>query len=241
MPLCFAEKSCPRRFSCSHFALATIFLRLFFDMALSYLMVTISPPSEYHDLERSSCRFSVSAAEECCIPIGSNIRPPKMSFEWPTDVLVQRLYALGAQCDRNAHRAWQQLAFLVCKRGALSSRARRMPRPTLIRINLLDGNDDFKIPFKQATAVSVDVDWGDGCVDKLREKGEGFVTHTYTDPGAYSVRVFPIDGVGLDHLGFDADSNPVETTDWWIYLTEIVSLGRCGLRSLSYLFAHANL
>jgi surface protein len=178
--------------------------------------------------------------------------------EWPTDILLQLLQALASLCDANAQRVWHQLAFLTCKRDGLAHRAKRMPRPILLRIqisaapvpveqNKLRNANVFKIPFLQATVVCVDVDWGDGCVDALREKGEGYVEHTYASEGEYAVRIFPAEAASsgsgertyLDHLGFQQTSRRVSTFDWWHPLREIVSLGKCGVRSLSYLFAHS--
>jgi hypothetical protein len=111
-------------------------------------------------------------------------------MEWPTDVLAQLLEQLAVQCDAGAQRAWHQLAFLTCKRDALAHIARKMPRPILLRIEIESVEQIFKIPFMQATAVRVEVDWGDGCTDKLREKGDGYVEHQYATPGEYSVRIF---------------------------------------------------
>jgi surface protein len=91
------------------------------------------------------------------------------------------------------------------------------------------------------------VDWGDGCVDQLREKGAGYVEHTYAAPGEYSVRIFPdnscnslIEEVRLDHLGFHDAVSAQGTQAWWRPLREIVSLGRCGIQSLSYLFVSSD-
>jgi surface protein len=164
-------------------------------------------------------------------------------MEWPTDILAVFLHALDALCDNNAQRAWNQLAFLTCKRDALVRIANSMPRPILLRIEAEPWEDQdgmmFKIPFMQATSVCVDVHWGDGCVDKVREKGAGYAQHKYATPGEYAVRIFnaSIDGTSLDHLGFDKDVSFPWSRSWWRPLRQIVSLGRHGgLRSLSYLF-----
>jgi hypothetical protein len=142
--------------------------------------------------------------------IQSEILSPS-NIEWPSDVLVQFLHALSVQCDSGARRAWQQLAFLTCKRDALAHVARTMPLPILLRIDISSLSPEeqaanqllaFKIPFMQATVVRVDVDWGDGCVDRLPQRGEGFVQHVYAAPGEYRVRVFPTSETSLDHLGF---------------------------------------
>jgi surface protein len=164
----------------------------------------------------------------------------KMSMEWPTDILLQFVQTLAGQCDIRAQRAWNQLAFLTCNRAGLARYARSIPRPILLRIGFSDEapSRTFKIPFTQATAVCVDIDWGDGSVDKLRDKGSGFIEHEYTAAGEYSVRIIPADAKApcLDHLGFQKDADEDETEAWWRPLREIVSLGRCGLQSLSYLF-----
>jgi surface protein len=173
-------------------------------------------------------------------------------MEWPTDVLVHFLQALSVQCDSSAQRAWNQLAFLTCKRHELAKCAKSMPRPILLRIAFpadqlrQEESHFFKIPFMQATVVCVDVDWGDGFIDKVRERGEdGYVEHTYSCPGEYSVRVFPAnneDDLWLDHLGFDDNTTEQEATEgWWRPLREIVSLGKCGLTSLSYLFTYCDI
>jgi hypothetical protein len=164
---------------------------------------------------------------------------------WPTDILAQFLAALSVQCDIRAQRSWYHLAFLVCKRQDLSDIAKCVPRPILFRIEF-EGREEtiFTIPFKQASVVCVDVDWGDGCVEKIRDKGAGYAQHRYKAAGEYAVRVFPAEedsgasGVWLDHLGFEQNrANSGGTEYWWKPLREIVSLGRCGLRSLSALFA----
>jgi surface protein len=184
---------------------------------------------------------------------------------WPTDILVQFLHFLSVQCDVNAQQAWHQLAFLVCKRSELSDYARGLPQPMMLRIEIAqppeeeedesvamakfpeDDTSMFQIPFLKANVVCIDVHWGDGCVDRLREKGEGFVWHKYAAPGDYTVCVFPAqrnnnDGkeseVWLDHLGFSSryiDQNA--TFGWWRSLRQILSFGTLGVRSLSYLFA----
>jgi hypothetical protein len=114
-------------------------------------------------------------------------------MEWPTDVLAQILHALAGQCDTDAQRAWHQLAFLVCNRHELASSARNMPRPILFRIafDATDSHPAFKIPFMQATVVCIDIDWGDGSIEKVREKGLGYIVHRYARHGTYNVRVFP--------------------------------------------------
>jgi surface protein len=171
-------------------------------------------------------------------------------MEWPIDVMVQLLQALSVECDTNAQRAWHQLAFITCKRDELAQAARSMAVPILLRIAFdpkdWNGSLTFKVPFMQATVVCVDVDWGDGYVEELREKGDGSAKHTYAAPGEYSVRIFPAanveDGPSLDHLGFSEHTLKGDTFAWWFPLKEIVSLGTCGLRSLGYLFAcsHCN-
>jgi surface protein len=169
-------------------------------------------------------------------------------MEWPTDVLVHFLEALAAICDRDAQRAWHQLAFLTCKREALSKAAKIMPRPILLRIEIEADADEngliFKIPFMQATVLCVDVDWGDGCVDTLQGEEDSYAEHTYTAPGTYCVRVFPArdlsnEAASLDHLGFETYMDKEDSYSWWKPLREVVSLGNIGLRSLSYLFAHS--
>jgi surface protein len=165
------------------------------------------------------------------------------NVEWPTDVLQLFLHALAVQCDTNAQNAWHQLAYMTCKRYDLARLARDMPRPILLRIDVGSRTASmFKIPFMQATVVCVDVDWGDGYVDQLREKRAGYVEHTYATPGEYVVRIFPQgkDHVSLDHLGFQENASDSDTIAWWRPLREIVSFGTCGLRSLSYLFLHCN-
>jgi surface protein len=168
-------------------------------------------------------------------------------MEWSTDILVLFLHALDAQCDSAAHCAWHKLAFLTCKQDALARVAKVMPRPILLRIKFdstPDGPMVFKIPFMQATVVCVDVNWGDGCVDKLREKGAGYAQHKYAAPGEYHVRIFaaqPDKGdTALDHLGFQSNLEEERAAEaWWRPLREIVSFGKLGLRSLSYLFAYS--
>jgi hypothetical protein len=165
-------------------------------------------------------------------------------MEWPIDILVQFLYALDAQCNSFAQRTWNKLAFLTCKQDALASAANSMNRPMILRIDAdprLQYHEGmvFKIPFHQATVVCIDVDWGDGCVDKIREKVDGYAQHTYASPGEYHVRVYPASAkVSLDHLGFEDYPEGAEL--WWRPLKEIVSLGKVGLRSLSYLFAYSD-
>jgi surface protein len=140
---------------------------------------------------------------------------------------------------------------MTCKRDALAHVARIMPRPILLRIEIEPSEDDkariFKIPFYQATVVCVDVDWGDGCVDKLREKGDAYIEHTYAASGEYTVCVFPANGREkpsgrfLDHLGFLTEIYSWRSTAaWWRPLRQIISLGRVGLQSLSYLFAYCD-
>jgi surface protein len=182
--------------------------------------------------------MSIDAAEE--------------SIALPTDVLLQVLQCLSAICDITAQRAWHQLAFLTFKRDGLAQRARNMPRPILLRIQITnDSASVFKIPFMQAKEVCVDVDWGDGCVDALCEKGAGYVEHTYASEGEYAVRIFPAERtahssakrIWLDHLGFDESflDEMKPTVSWWQPLRGIVSLGTCGVRSLSYLFTQCKM
>jgi surface protein len=167
-------------------------------------------------------------------------------MEWPTDILLHFLQALDAECDSGAQRAWHQLAFLTCKRqhSELCRLAKIMPRPILLRIEIeSDAALVFKIPFMQATVVCVDVDWGDGSVDWLREKGAGFAEHTYSASGEYAVRISPRGegSISLDHLGFlpkESDGREILTAEWWRPLRQIVSFG-CGLQSLSYLFSRS--
>jgi surface protein len=167
------------------------------------------------------------------------------NIDWPTDILAQFLAALAAQCEIVAQHSWYRLAFLVCKRKELSDAAKCAPRPILFRIEFEEHAPTiFTIPFEQATVVCVDVDWGDGCVEKLRDKGIGYARHQYAAAGEYAVRVFPAHedrdtrGVWLDHLGFGSDRRIAAGTEsWWQPLREIVSLGKCGVRSLSRLFA----
>jgi surface protein len=163
------------------------------------------------------------------------------STEWPTEILLQFLHFLSLQCDRNAHNAWHQLAYVVCKRDGFAHAARKMPQPILLRIEFDPDHTQesvFKILFTKASVVCVNIDWGDGCVDELREKGAGYADHTYAAPGEYNVRIFPArdSGICLDHLGFQKDVGASDTAAWWRPLREIISLGRCGLRSLSCLF-----
>jgi surface protein len=175
----------------------------------------------------------------------------KEDIEWPTDVLTRFLTVLAKECDTNAQQAWQKLAFLVSKRAELARFARSQPRPILFRIEfdfrLHDSELVFRIPFTKATVVCVDIDWGDGSVSELREKGAGHVEHKYATRGEYSVRVFPAHpqrGTGaasLDHLGFShLLEKKEETYQWWRPLREIASLGHCGLRSLNHLFCYCS-
>jgi hypothetical protein len=172
---------------------------------------------------------------------------PEESMDWPTDVLLQFLHALAIECDSNAPRIWHQLAFLTCKRAELARAARVMPLPIVLRIEFLRGEATrFRVPFGDATVVCIDVDWGDGTVDKLREKGKGFIEHNYASVGEYAVRVFPANPNSLanreaclDHLGFSKFPRYIDTNPWWRPIKEIVSLGNCGLRSLGYLFSHS--
>jgi surface protein len=144
-----------------------------------------------------------------------------ITMEWPTDILLHFLQALDAECDSGAQRAWHQLRIEIESDAALV----------------------FKIPFMQATVVCVDVDWGDGSVDWLREKGAGFAEHTYSASGEYAVRISPRGegSISLDHLGFlpkESDGREILTAEWWRPLRQIVSFG-CGLQSLSYLFSRS--
>jgi surface protein len=160
---------------------------------------------------------------------------------------VHFVEALMAECDSAAQLAWPQLAFLTCNRLELKQRVNVMLRPILLRIDFPADEQvrKFKIPFMEAAVVCVDVDWGDGSIDKLRGKGDGFVEHTYSAAGEFAVRIFPAHGdcaagdTRLDHLGFNKKVLKEDTMAWWTPLKEIVSLGKCGLRSLSYLFAHS--
>jgi surface protein len=166
-----------------------------------------------------------------------------VNIAWPTDILTRFLAALAVQCNVNAQRSWNQLAYLVCKRDDLAEDARLAPRPITFRIELVGKDRVFKIPFDQATVVCVDIDWGDGCVEKLRQNTARCAQHKYAAAGGYTVCVFPasdapgVDGVWLDHLGFVDLINRESTVAWWQPLREIVTLGRCGLRSLSFLFS----
>jgi surface protein len=167
-------------------------------------------------------------------------------ISWPTETLSRLLHFLSVQCDAQAQRVWHQLAFLVCKgKNELAKFARIMPRPIVLRIEIKETSYVFKVPFMQATVVCVDVDWGDGHVDELREIGIGYIEHTFVDPGEYAVRIFPATvapqphlAVSLDHLGCLPG---IDTTSWHYPLREIISLGRCGLRSLSFLFSQSSL
>jgi surface protein len=178
----------------------------------------------------------------------SNNEICKDIVDWPNDILVQILHALASQPDVRAHRACQQLAFLTCKREALAKSMNNIPKPILLGIRIEPKTQmAFKIPFANATVVCVDVDWGDGCSDMLRKRGDGFVEHQYAAPGYYTVGIFAaLDPSGarqaswLDHLGFGGRQvNYKETATWWRPLRDIISLGTIGLRSLSYLFYHS--
>jgi surface protein len=165
----------------------------------------------------------------------------------PTDVLAQLLRHLAFDGD---DRAFQRLAFLTCNSPELIRKARTIPRPLIVDISF-DGSDEeriFKIPFYEAKIADVDIFWGDGTIQYVKN-GKKFASHQYAEPGEYRVHVFPsrsrfsmtnendedsTPAVYLDYLGYQLYQRDQE---WWRPLTAFVSLGQLGISSLAYLFA----
>jgi hypothetical protein len=128
-----------------------------------------------------------------------------------------------------------------CRMG---KKAQSMERPLLLTIEFPEDEESrkFEIPFYQATVVRIEIDWGDGCIEKVLQRNGG-ARHEYTHSGVYRVKVFSvrdggssIDGVSLDHVGFDPKRFLQDTTHWWGPLRSLDSLGTIGVTSLSLLF-----
>jgi surface protein len=158
---------------------------------------------------------------------------------WPSDILLRLSHVLSL--DGSAVYTRQKLAYLVCKNAEWVKKARSMERPLLLTIEYGDYDDDrqFEFPFQDATVVRIEIDWGDGCVEKVLNIGPGFALHEYQHPGVYHVKVFPVGprnetgGVWLDHLGCHWIQ---DTSRWWRPLRSLDSLGTLGITSLSLLF-----
>jgi surface protein len=177
-----------------------------------------------------------------------------MDVKFPNEVigLFLRFLALGG-----ASKASQRLAYLTTKDPELKNIADTMQRPLVIDIEIEDGgySKSFTLPFAQATVAQIEIDWGDGSIDIVREAFDTFflgasqrcASHEYKEPGQYTVRVWPAQRTGaapvasLDHLGWlQFVENEEQVRAWWKSLRALCSLGNLGIRSLSYLFVNAD-
>jgi surface protein len=161
-------------------------------------------------------------------------------MHWPTDILSRILHFLTLKSSGLCAR--QQLAFLTFKNNDLAKAARVATRPLIAEIEFSAEQIlplKFMIPFANATIVNIEIDWGDGMVEKVQERGLGFIQHLYILPGRYTVRIFPSGpDTGLDHLGFYEIEDPsFDKTLWWRPLRSLDSLGTLGIISLTCLFA----
>eukprot|EP01122_Echinamoeba_exundans_P012631 TRINITY_DN5329_c0_g1_i1.p1 TRINITY_DN5329_c0_g1~~TRINITY_DN5329_c0_g1_i1.p1 ORF type:complete len:151 (-),score=24.51 TRINITY_DN5329_c0_g1_i1:2-406(-) len=109
------------------------------------------------------------------------------SIRFPTDVLKRILHFLALD---GATPTWTHLAYLTHRNYDLPKIARTMQRPLVLQVELVDSRE-FILPFRQSNIVSIEIDWGDGQVDIINQRGEGFASHEYEDLGEYTVRVFP--------------------------------------------------
>jgi surface protein len=173
-----------------------------------------------------------------------------MQLEWPSDVLADILRSLALDGD---DRTFQRLAFLTHNSADLAKKARAILRPLVVDISLdhISKHHLFRLPFSSATIVDIEISWGDGNVETLTKKGDGYAQHRYERPGEYRVRVFPGPAASqaahnedasnikaLDHLGFEAGDD--KTWIWWSPIRNFVSLGKLGIDSLAYVFNNSN-
>jgi surface protein len=169
----------------------------------------------------------------------SHMEHTAQEHHWPSELLLHLSNILSL--DGYAVYTWHKLAYLVCKNAEWVKKAQGMERPLLLTIEYGDGDEDrqFEFPFQNATVVRIEIDWGDGCVEKVLEVGDGSAFHEYKHPGVYHVKVFPVGdraetgGVWLDHLGWYWMR---DTSRLWRPLRSLDSLGTLGITSLMALF-----
>eukprot|EP01122_Echinamoeba_exundans_P013876 TRINITY_DN6136_c0_g1_i1.p1 TRINITY_DN6136_c0_g1~~TRINITY_DN6136_c0_g1_i1.p1 ORF type:complete len:246 (-),score=27.67 TRINITY_DN6136_c0_g1_i1:946-1683(-) len=158
---------------------------------------------------------------------------------WPSELLGRFLHFLALD---GAERTFFHLAYLTCNNDNLKQLAREMERPMVMRVAFSNEHQGeprrvFVIPFYPAKAINIEIHWGDGCVDVVRDGDAKFARHEYAAAGEYTVRVFRAStSVGLNHLGL---MDGRRGSAWYTPLVALESLGNLGIRSLNHLFYRA--
>jgi surface protein len=160
-------------------------------------------------------------------------------FEWPTEILGRFLHFLALD---GAQSSFQQLAHLTTNNHDLKRLSSHIPQPLVLTV-AISGREIFLLPFLESTVTNVEIHWGDGVVDTLKNQRVESATHSYAADGDYTVRVFRAPGCdaatrALDHLGFSVYKGG-NVKSWYKPLTSLKSLGNLGIRSLSHLFYQA--
>lgn len=181
-----------------------------------------------------------------------------MEILWPSDVLESLLRFLAYDGE---DAAWYRLAYLTNRSLDLKNRAKSMKRPMVIHIcfdpppigqPIERKGTMFLLPISEASIMSIEVDWGDGCRCQTfttpMPGASMFIGHTYSSHGSYRVRIFPL-GEGkmtstgrcfLDYLGYPINQKIHSSPLWWSRIRNFKSWGSLGLRSLAALFRSAN-
>lgn len=182
---------------------------------------------------------------------------------WSSDVLARVLHFLAADgCEK----VWGRLSFLTLCDADLSRRARSMARPLVLRANAKESSPGpghshshshrtLAIPFRQASIVQIDIDWGDDSPLEYvaaQDAQRGYVEHKYQFDGDYWVRIWPhgdgqsegISSTWLDHLGWGREDrikmSYAVLLRWGQLVSSIATWGSLGIRSLSGLFLGAD-
>jgi surface protein len=112
--------------------------------------------------------------------------------------------------------------------------------PLKLVVQIEKAGEEFVIPFKLATIVSISIDWGDNSQRSILQDGKE-ARHIYSAAGKYTIRVFPhgasANGCWLNHLGQHDSYNQADWEDWARSLVEFSQLGKLGITSLACLFA----
>eukprot|EP01122_Echinamoeba_exundans_P010155 TRINITY_DN3731_c0_g1_i1.p1 TRINITY_DN3731_c0_g1~~TRINITY_DN3731_c0_g1_i1.p1 ORF type:complete len:332 (+),score=54.55 TRINITY_DN3731_c0_g1_i1:172-1167(+) len=142
-------------------------------------------------------------------------------------------------------RQFTMLGYLVTKTPELPPAARNTNAPVVIHIHCPQPGNSFAISTFTNVVVSIEVDWGDGCIQQFDKRqfsndpsAPEPVSHAYDQAGDFIVRIFRhgsgTNGTWLDQLRRSAT---IYRPERHARITKMPSLGNLGINTLSTLFA----
>lgn len=164
-------------------------------------------------------------------------------FGWPAEMLgnILRFLALDG-----AERTFVQLACLTHKNESLDEIVRKIEKPLVLTVNVPASGHRFLLPLIARLPLSVEIHWGDKCVEVVNIHQNQRPTHVYIQPALFTVRVFfvssatPLDAQlqgdpffifgDTDYAGYPLSQ------DWHKHVQTLDTLGDIGIASLDYLF-----